>query len=119
MGLSFQEKRALQKEIADYATSLERATDFKSKRTLQKRLAEAFSRLEGRVIKAGKTLFDQLVAGEFLKVSPVRFLKVVKSVLAETDDNIQPIREPILSYLRAHYNESAGIFESLFRQQPR
>lgn len=114
MALSFQEKRTLQKEIADCASALENAPDFKAKRILQKRLSEAFARLEGSMAKAGKSLLDRLLADEFLSESPVKFLSIIKKILTETNDALESVREPVMKYLRAHYNESEGIFEGVF-----
>lgn len=112
MGLSFQEKRALQKEISDCAASLETASDFRAKRTLQKRLADAFAKLEGKAAKIAQTLLDQLLAGKFLQEKPIRFLSILKKVVAEINGNVQPVREAVIAYLKAHHNAQEGIFES-------
>lgn len=113
MALSFKEKRTLQQEIQIGFAELDKKPDFKTKRALQKRLADAFARLEGKIIGTTQSLLDQLLAGNFLKEKPLKFLNIIKNVLEELNGNIQPVREPVIAYLKAHHNAQEGVFESV------
>lgn len=114
MALSFKEKRALQQEIQIGFAELDKKPDFKTKRALQKRLADAFARLEGKIIGTTQSLLDQLLAGNFLKEKPLKFLNIIKNILEELNGNIQPVREPVIAYLKAHHNAQEGVFESVY-----
>lgn len=121
MALSFAEKRTLQKEIQSCFASLAERPDFKSKRTLQKRLAEAFAKLEGGNGNIKETLLDQLIAGKFISYSAQRFFAILKQVMQEVQNDLEPLKKPIIAFLNAHKNEmqlegepanSSGVFES-------
>jgi len=111
MALSFKEKRALQQEIQACFSSLEKNPGFKEKRSLQKQLAEAFAKLEEKAVKLTQSLYEQLVAGKFLKEAPLRFLVILKNVLAEIGGDVKKLHDPVIDYFKAHRNEE-GVFES-------
>lgn len=111
MALSFKEKRALQQEIQTCFASLENGPDFKTKRSLQKQLADAFTKLEGKVAGAFKSLYEQLVAGEFLKEPVVRFVSILERVAKEIGGDIKALHEPVIAYLAAHRSED-GVYEN-------
>lgn len=110
MALSFKEKRALQAEIQSCFVSLEANPDFKAKRSLQKRLADAFAKLEEKAVNTVKTLYERLVAGDFLREGPAKFLAILKKVLVEVENQVSLLHEPVIAYLKA--NNDKGVFES-------
>ena len=111
MAVSFKEKRELQKEIETCFASLDANPDFKTKRALQKQIEVAFAKLEGSAEPQKQTLYERLVAGEFINERPIAFCDILKDALKEVGNNLKMIVEPVISYLVARQQE-IGVFES-------
>ncbi|WP_163836783.1 hypothetical protein [Spartinivicinus ruber] len=52
--------------------------------------------------------FQQLLAGEFNKLAPKAFIKMVKSIVVDEEANIDEIKQPVVDYLINHLNLKAA-----------
>lgn len=110
--LGIKEKITLQRAVQEGIKSLKAGIkDIRERITTQRRVKEALDRLKGNTANGSQSLFEQLVAGKFLKEAPARFLAILKKVVAEVNGNIQMIQEPVIAYLAEHHKEE-GVFES-------
>lgn len=110
--LSLKEKLSLQKTVKSGIDRLkEGIADIRVRLSVQKEIKEALDKLKEGIPARGDSLFEQLRAGKFLGEAPVKFLSILKKVLAEINDNVQLVREPVIAYIKAHHNE--GVFESV------
>ena len=108
--LSLKEKLSLQTTVKNGLDSLKAGiADLRARLATQREIKEALERLKGDVPTRG-TLFEQLLAGKFLREPPVKFLSILKKVLTEINDNVQLVQEPVIDYIKAHHSE--GVFES-------
>lgn len=109
--LSLKEKLSLQKTVKNGLDSLKAGiADLRARLATQREIKNALERLKGGTPAPG-TLFEQLLAGKFLGEAPVKFLSILKKVLAEINDNVQLVQEPVIAYIKAHHTEE-GVFES-------
>lgn len=109
--LSLKEKLSLQKTVKSGLDSLKAGiADLRARLATQRGIKEALDKLKGDTPGHSGTLFEQLLAGKFLGEAPVKFLSILKKVLAEINDNVQLVKEPVIAYITAHHDE--GVFES-------
>lgn len=111
--LGIKEKITLQRAVQEGIKSLKAGIkDIRERIATQRRVIEALDKLKGNSGNSQQSLFEQLVAGKFLKEAPMSFLMILKKVLAEVDNNVQMIKDPVINYLKAHYQSEEGVFES-------
>lgn len=112
--LGIKEKLALQRAVKEGIDRLKAGIkDIRQRLATQREVMEALNKLKGKPASAGSlSLFDQLLAGKFLQEKPIKFLSILKKVVAEINGDVQPVREAVLAYLKAHHNAQEGIFES-------
>lgn len=106
MALSFKEKRGAQVSLNTSLTRLSSGSlSFKDKRTEQGNVATQLSILTGTPTSS-PTLYDQLLAGKFISEPPVRFLSILKKVIAEINMDMRLIQEPVITYIKAHQRDA-------------
>ena len=111
--LGIKEKLALQRAVKEGIDKLKAGIkDIRQRLATQREVMEALDKLKGKSSAGSPSLFDQLLAGKFLQETPIKFLSILKKVIAEINGNVQPVREAVIAYLRAHHNAQTGIFES-------
>ncbi len=111
--LGIKEKISLQRAVQEGINSLKAGIkDIRERIATQRRVKESLDKLKGSTGNSTQSLFEQLVAGKFLKEAPARFLMILKKVLAEVDNNVQMIKDPVINYLKAHYQNEDEVFES-------
>lgn len=115
MALSLEEQMELQDGIDADLMTLKTTTDFEAQLDIQDRMENAIRKLVGYIVKKAKTLYDRLVAGEFLKENVVRFTNILKKVWQEmgAPQDINPLRQPCRDYLSYH-DKGNGVFESAY-----
>lgn len=120
MAISFKEKRELQKIIADKKQELSKpGITFKEKRAAQKEMAAAFTRLKVTIKASPEKAAEneklkKLIAGEFNKLEPAEFLKILNEIVEEIN-SIEPIKEPTISYIDANQDKLEAVTESAIR----
>lgn len=111
MALSFEEQMELQDSIDADLASLKQAEDFEEQLNIQDRMEAAVRKLVGTVVAKARSLYEQLVAGEFLKEPVVRFVSILERVAKEIGGDIKALHEPVIAYLAAHRSED-GVYEN-------
>lgn len=116
MMLGIKEKLALQRTVKDGIDSLKDGIkDIRQRLATQRQVKEALDKLKGKSASGGSpSLFEQLVAGKFIKEAPARFLAILKKALDEVNGNVRMIQDPVIAYLAEHHSEE-GVFESAER----
>lgn len=111
--LGIKEKLALQRVVKDGIDSLKAGIkDIRQRLATQRQVKDALDQLKGKSPSGGApSLFEQLVAGKFIKEAPARFLAILKKALVEVNGNIRMIQDPVIAYLAEHHSED-GVFES-------
>ena len=112
MMLNIKEKLTLQRAVKEGLDKLKSGIkDIRQRLATQRQIKEALDKLKGVSGGDSQSLFEQLIAGKFLKEVPARFLAILKKALAEVNGNIQMIQDPVIAYLAEHHSEE-GVFES-------
>jgi ubiquinone/menaquinone biosynthesis C-methylase UbiE len=102
MALSFTERRKHLKAILKAKNGLRAdGVTFKEKRPLQKMMKEAKTALRLTVSKPSGRLAE-LVAGKFNNQKPVAFLDVVKDILEKGEAKLEEIKKPVINYYTAN-----------------
>ncbi len=110
MALSFEEQMELQDRIELNLGELDNTEDFEKQLTLQDAIEADLAKLEGKSA-APQTLYERLMAGEFINSRPLAFVDVLRDALKEIDNKLDMIKQPVLSYLEARQREM-GVLES-------
>ncbi|MBQ7609092.1 MAG: hypothetical protein IJU76_14175 [Desulfovibrionaceae bacterium] len=115
--LSVREKLSLQRSVKEGLTTLKAGVqDVRERLQLQRSVKEMLNKLKGEKAPVSRTLYDRLVAGEFINYKPLAFCDILRDVLKEIDNNLQMIAEPIIVYLEAYleaHPEEVGVFEAV------
>ena len=104
MGLSFEEQMELQDQIVTDFSAIEQTDDFERQLSLQDQIVAALGKLLGTATQIAKTLYERLVAGEFLNESSDKFKTIIENVYGEVQD-LSKIVSPTLIYLEKHRGE--------------
>lgn len=119
MALSFKEKRALQKTVAAKQEELAQGgLGFRDKRAAQKAMNAALEKLNAKV-EAGATspLLADLIAGKFNDLPPLRFLGKLEEVVKSLDGDVEPVKEPVVEYVKVNGKEDGAVLESAFQKK--
>lgn len=104
MALSLREKRSLQAEVEVCLESLAQSLGLREKRGFQQRLQEALDKLLGTATQIAKTIYERLVAGEFLNETIHKFILMLKDAYKEVQ-SVEKLRQPTLEYVEKHSSE--------------
>lgn len=119
MGLSFSEKRTLQKIVDSKQAELEAGNlPFKDKRAAQKALDDALAQLDAAVEMfpdAQNQKLADLIAGKYNNEPPEAFLKVIKEIIEEIK-SVEPVKSPTIAYVDANKDKINAIMESAFAE---
>ena len=104
MGLSFDEQMELQDQAASLFIKLESVSDFEEQLSLQDTIVAVVNKLLGTAVEIAKTLYERLLAGEFLNLPFSAFIEILTEVGKEVGD-VEKLKQPALSYVTAHQAE--------------
>jgi len=124
MGLSFKQKRELQKVVAAKMDELKAGNlSFKEKRVAQKELKDTFEKLSVKIKEKDtgeNEKLRELVAGKYNNLKPLEFVGVLKEIVSEIKD-VEPIKPPTINYCDANQDKmvkdaDAAVMESALRE---
>ena len=106
MGLSFKEKRGLQKIVDAKRDELQSSNlPFREKRAAQKALQDAFTKLKEKIDIGGEAIENEklkaLVAGDYNDKPVPEFLVIMDEIVTEIGA-FEPVKQPAIAYVNAN-----------------
>jgi ATP-dependent protease ClpP protease subunit len=114
MALSFKETRQLTKLVNSKIDEINAGgLSFKEKRAATKALNDAVEKLTAKGLDTSSSpTLEKLLAGEYDKLPPIRFLAMLEKAVKEVDGDIEPIKQPVIRFIDKNRPKVDQVMES-------
>ena len=106
MPLSIKEKLTLQRTVKSLLAKIHNIImDIRERLVTQRELKETLNKLNGDIAKVAKSIYERLVACEFLHETFHRFLTIIIDAYNEVQD-VEKIKLPLIEYAKANVDQA-------------